>query len=176
MKHLVTLMKDLDVVWNIILKWIFRKWDGEHGLNLSGSRQEQVAGTCQCGDELSGFIKCRGFLDQLRNCQLLQKDTIPWSQCDYAVSNVRAAVNSRLRRTCNRAVTDEVKQPTGHYRGEARKNTKHLGQESRCLRKYSNRKHVENKAEALAVGLACLATGPTYLTVGPTCLAVGPTC
>jgi hypothetical protein len=29
MKPLVTLMEDLDVVWRIILKRIFRKWDGE---------------------------------------------------------------------------------------------------------------------------------------------------
>jgi hypothetical protein len=37
MKPLVTLMEDLDVVWRIILKWIFRKRDVGHGLDLSGS-------------------------------------------------------------------------------------------------------------------------------------------
>jgi hypothetical protein len=29
-----------------------------HGLVRSVSGQEQVAGTCVCGNELSGFIKC----------------------------------------------------------------------------------------------------------------------
>jgi len=31
----------------IIVNWIFRKWDGEHGLNRPGSGQGQVSGTCE---------------------------------------------------------------------------------------------------------------------------------
>jgi len=36
---------------------------GEHGLDLSGSGQGQVAGTCECGNESSGSIKCGEFLE-----------------------------------------------------------------------------------------------------------------
>jgi hypothetical protein len=41
----------------IVLKWIFRKWDGRHGLDWSSSGKGQVAGTCECGNEPSGSIK-----------------------------------------------------------------------------------------------------------------------
>jgi hypothetical protein len=44
----------------IILKWIFKKW---HGLDLSDVGEGQVAGCCECVDELLGFIKCGEFLD-----------------------------------------------------------------------------------------------------------------
>ena len=37
-----------------------------HGLDRSGSGQEQVAGCCEYGDEPSGFIKCGAFPEQLR--------------------------------------------------------------------------------------------------------------
>jgi hypothetical protein len=49
----------------IILRWIFRKLVvGEgHRLDRSGSGQVQVAGTCECGNEPSGSIKCGEFLD-----------------------------------------------------------------------------------------------------------------
>ena len=36
---------------------------GEHGLDRSGSKQVQVAGCCECGDEPSGFIKCGEFFE-----------------------------------------------------------------------------------------------------------------
>ena len=45
----------------IILKWIFEKWVGRHGLDRSGSGQGQVAGCCECGNETSGCIKCGEF-------------------------------------------------------------------------------------------------------------------
>jgi hypothetical protein len=38
----------------------------EHG--LAGLGQGQVEGTCECGNESSGYIKCEEFLDKLRNC------------------------------------------------------------------------------------------------------------
>jgi hypothetical protein len=42
----------------IILRWIFRKWDvGVYGLDQVGSGYGQVVGTCECGNEPSGFIK-----------------------------------------------------------------------------------------------------------------------
>jgi hypothetical protein len=37
-----------------------------HGLDRSGSGKGQLVGTCKCGNELSGSIKCGEFLDQLR--------------------------------------------------------------------------------------------------------------
>ena len=36
------------------------------GLDRPGSGQGQVAGICECGDELSSSIKCEEFLDWLR--------------------------------------------------------------------------------------------------------------
>ena len=38
-----------------------------YGLDGVGSGQGQVAGTCECGNEPSGSIKCGKFLDQLQN-------------------------------------------------------------------------------------------------------------
>ena len=35
----------------------------EHGLARSVSVQGQLAGSCECGNEASGFIKCGEFLD-----------------------------------------------------------------------------------------------------------------
>jgi len=40
-----------------IIRWIFRKWDAGHEIDLSGSGKGQVAGTCECGNEHSGYIK-----------------------------------------------------------------------------------------------------------------------
>jgi hypothetical protein len=51
---------------SIILKWIFKKWDG--GMNWIELSQGQVAGCCECGNEPSGSIKCGEFVDWLRNC------------------------------------------------------------------------------------------------------------
>jgi hypothetical protein len=40
----------------------------EHEVDLSGSGQEQVAGSCEFGDIPSGSINCGEFLDLLENC------------------------------------------------------------------------------------------------------------
>ena len=40
---------------------------GVRGLGSSGSGEGQVAGCCEHGDELGGFIKRGEFLDWLRN-------------------------------------------------------------------------------------------------------------
>jgi len=50
----------------IILRWIFRKWDGEHGLDRSVTGQGQVASCCKLGNESSVSVKCGEFLDWLR--------------------------------------------------------------------------------------------------------------
>jgi hypothetical protein len=47
----------------IILRCIFRKWNGVYGLDRSGSGKEQGASICECGKELSHCIKCGKFLD-----------------------------------------------------------------------------------------------------------------
>jgi hypothetical protein len=47
----------------MILKWIFKKLDGGHGLYRSGSGQRQVAGSCRGGNEHSSSIKCGKLLD-----------------------------------------------------------------------------------------------------------------
>ena len=56
-------LEDLDADGRIILRWIFRMWDGGHGLDLSGSGQGHVAGPCDCGNEPSGTIKRGEHLD-----------------------------------------------------------------------------------------------------------------
>jgi hypothetical protein len=46
----------------IILKWMFRKWDVGYGLDRAGSGEGHVAGSCECGNETLGSIKCGEFL------------------------------------------------------------------------------------------------------------------
>jgi hypothetical protein len=48
--------------WRIILKWIFRKWDGSMDW-VDLAKQGQAVGSCECGNEPLGSIKCREFLD-----------------------------------------------------------------------------------------------------------------
>ena len=45
-----------------------------------------MAGTCECGNEPSGSIKCGEFLNWLRNGQLLKKDCSP--PCDMVASKL----------------------------------------------------------------------------------------
>jgi len=54
-------------IWGIILKRIFKNWNGLHGLVASGSGQGQVEGSCECSNNPSGSIKCGEYLDLLRN-------------------------------------------------------------------------------------------------------------
>ena len=55
-------LKDPNVHGRILLKRIFMKWGGGHGLGGSGSGYGQVTGTCEYGNESSGSIKCGEFL------------------------------------------------------------------------------------------------------------------
>ena len=56
-------LKDTNVDGIIILRWIFMKWNGwRHGLDRACSGLGQVAGTFECGNELSGSIKRGEFL------------------------------------------------------------------------------------------------------------------
>ena len=52
---------DPDVDGRIILRWIFRKWEGVVGTGWSWLRIERGGGTCEYGNELSGSIKCGEF-------------------------------------------------------------------------------------------------------------------
>jgi len=49
--------------WRIILRRIFRSRVWGYGMDRAGSEKGQEAGTCECGNELSGSIKCGEFLD-----------------------------------------------------------------------------------------------------------------
>jgi hypothetical protein len=46
-----------------ILRFMLRTWGGGHRLDWYGPGQGQAMGTCKCGNEPSGSVKCRGFLD-----------------------------------------------------------------------------------------------------------------
>ena len=64
-----------------------------YGLDRAASGQGQMAGTCDCGHELSGSIKC-GEFDWLRTGQLLKKDSAPWSKLGEIIP-VAASSNNR---------------------------------------------------------------------------------
>ena len=55
-----------DIDGSIILKWIV--WQSDRGAwtGLIWLIIGQVRGSCECGNEPSGSIQCREFLDQLR--------------------------------------------------------------------------------------------------------------
>jgi hypothetical protein len=55
-------LEDLGIGWRIILKWIFKEWDGGHGMVQSGSGQGHVVGSCECGVEPLGCIYVGTFL------------------------------------------------------------------------------------------------------------------
>ena len=50
-------MEDTGVDGRIILKWIFKKWHGGHGLDWFTSEQGQVASCCEHGNEPSDSKK-----------------------------------------------------------------------------------------------------------------------
>jgi len=49
--------------WDDIIKMDLQEFGWKHWLDLSGPEQGQVAGACERGNKISGFIKCGEFLD-----------------------------------------------------------------------------------------------------------------
>jgi hypothetical protein len=80
-----------------------RRWEDNIKMNLrdvrwrprTGSiwlRIGTVVGSCECGNELSGSIKCREFLEWRRTCQLLRENSVPWQQLLVVVAVVVVVV------------------------------------------------------------------------------------
>jgi hypothetical protein len=49
--------------WEDNIKTDLQEVGGLWGLDVVGSGYGQVAGTCECGNELTGSVKCGEFLD-----------------------------------------------------------------------------------------------------------------
>jgi len=49
--------------WKDNINMDLQKWEGEHGLDSSGSGQGQVVGLCKRGNEPLGSTQCVKFLD-----------------------------------------------------------------------------------------------------------------
>ena len=60
--------EDPGVDGRVILKRIFKKWDGDMDRIDLDQDRDKFAGTCEGGNEYSGSKKCREFLDWRRNC------------------------------------------------------------------------------------------------------------
>jgi len=58
-------LEHLGVYGRIILKWILKKSNGRAWTELIWSRIRTggLAGSCECGNETLGFVKCGEFLD-----------------------------------------------------------------------------------------------------------------
>jgi hypothetical protein len=60
-------------------------WEGVDWINLAEDRDEWQP-FCEQGNDPLDSIKCLEFIDQLSNCYLLRKDSLPWNQfCSVAV-------------------------------------------------------------------------------------------
>jgi hypothetical protein len=73
-------LEDLGVDGRIILKLVFKNWDGGMDwIDLAQDKDRWPAGSCEGNNEHLGSIKCGEFLDQLRICYLIKKASAPWS-------------------------------------------------------------------------------------------------
>jgi hypothetical protein len=60
-----------------IIKWVLKNRPVEGEMDSSGSGQGQLSDSCIHRYELSGSIKCGGFLGQKNNCKFLKKGSAP---------------------------------------------------------------------------------------------------
>ena len=56
------------------------KQNGRVWLDSSLLQQKQLPSCCKCSNESLGSVKCGEFINQLRNCQLFKKDSVPRNQ------------------------------------------------------------------------------------------------
>jgi len=56
-------LEDLGVDGRIILNFVFKKWDGSMEYTAVARNWAEVVVACECGNELSGSIKCGEILD-----------------------------------------------------------------------------------------------------------------
>jgi hypothetical protein len=54
--------------WGDNIKIGLNEMQWEHGSVRSGSEQELFTGSCEYGNEPSGFMKCREFFEQVKAC------------------------------------------------------------------------------------------------------------
>jgi hypothetical protein len=66
---------------------------GRRGLDWSAVGYEEVAGTCERGNENSGSIKCGEFLDYLMTCWLLRNDSAPLNNNNRLLLVIWSLVN-----------------------------------------------------------------------------------
>ena len=82
---------------------------GEFGVNLTGSGQKEAAGSRERGNETWNSIKCREFVDKVRNCCLLKKDTDPGSEqvknCEYPVQEAESTLVPKAHHVINSYIT-----------------------------------------------------------------------
>ena len=66
-----------------------------NGLDGAGCEQEQVGGSCECGNEPSGSIKCGEFLDQAEDRFASQEGLCCMGQIS---KKLNSGLNQRWRR------------------------------------------------------------------------------
>jgi hypothetical protein len=69
--------------WDKNIKMNLRETGWDYGVDRSGSGQGQVAGSCECSNETPGSIKFGEFLELLKNCWLLRKDSASCSKIEH---------------------------------------------------------------------------------------------
>jgi hypothetical protein len=56
-------LEDPDINGRLILRWIFRMWYKGTWTGWIWLRIGQMVGSCKCGNEPTGSLKCREFLE-----------------------------------------------------------------------------------------------------------------